>query len=209
MDKETRIRRTQAVIYALAERGWTGYAIARRTKVTVDSVRRWKSGRGVPSDKHFDDLNAMMRLEPYNETLELKRLEVGKNITMLKKYRRWKHTHLAKALGVSRKALGRYERALVMPGVETMDKLAEILKNKVTAPLTAQEVVLNAMAQEADPASLVYDKGLRNLSKITGYDVAYVYNLQLKLADRRAIVRLQGRSKRRTIRWAVMKAEGT
>jgi transcriptional regulator with XRE-family HTH domain len=68
---------------------------------------------------------------------------IGDRIAVLRKQKSWSQTALAKAVGASREAIGKYERGEALPSVETAKKIADAL-----------EVTLDYLVDEAAAASL-------------------------------------------------------
>ena len=52
-------------------------------------------------------------------------VKIGKRITELRKKKSWSQTELAKQVGASREAIGKYERDEAQPSVETAKKIAD------------------------------------------------------------------------------------
>ena len=52
-------------------------------------------------------------------------VKIGKRITELRKTKGWSQTELAKQVGASREAIGKYERDEAQPSVETAKKIAD------------------------------------------------------------------------------------
>jgi transcriptional regulator with XRE-family HTH domain len=55
-------------------------------------------------------------------------MNIGDKITTLRKQKNLSQTDLAKAAGVSREIIGRYERNEVMPSIEVAAKIADVLE---------------------------------------------------------------------------------
>ena len=53
--------------------------------------------------------------------------KIGYRITELRKAKNWSQTELAKQIGASREAIGKYERNEALPSVETAKKIADAL----------------------------------------------------------------------------------
>lgn len=58
---------------------------------------------------------------------------VGNNIRRLRMEREWTQEELADRLGVSRSALGNYERELREPGIDLLIKLADTFNTTIDA----------------------------------------------------------------------------
>jgi len=52
-------------------------------------------------------------------------VKIGNRITELRKKKGWSQTELAKQIGASREAIGKYERDESQPSVETAKKIAD------------------------------------------------------------------------------------
>lgn len=70
-------------------------------------------------------------------------MNIGNKITELRKQKNLSQTDFAKAVGVSREMIGRYERAEVMPSIEVAKKIADAL-----------EVSLDYLAGDAKKAAV-------------------------------------------------------
>jgi transcriptional regulator with XRE-family HTH domain len=55
-------------------------------------------------------------------------MNIGDKITALRKQKNLSQTELAKAAGVSREIIGRYERNEVLPSIEVAAKIADVLE---------------------------------------------------------------------------------
>ena len=55
-------------------------------------------------------------------------VKIGKRITELRKKKSWSQTELAKQVGASREAIGKYERDEAQPSVETAKKIADVFE---------------------------------------------------------------------------------
>lgn len=55
-------------------------------------------------------------------------MNIGDKITALRKQKNLSQTDLAKAAGVSREIIGRYERNEVLPSIEVAAKIADVLE---------------------------------------------------------------------------------
>lgn len=55
-------------------------------------------------------------------------MNIGDKITTLRKQKNLSQTDLAKAAGVSREIIGRYERNEVLPSIEVAAKIADVLE---------------------------------------------------------------------------------
>lgn len=72
-------------------------------------------------------------------------VKIGDRITQLRKQKGWSQTELAKKIGASREAIGKYERNEAVPSVETAKKIAD-----------AFEVTLDYLVNE--DGNLSFDK---------------------------------------------------
>lgn len=52
-------------------------------------------------------------------------VKIGDRITQLRKQQGWSQTELAKRIGASREAIGKYERNEALPSIETAKKIAD------------------------------------------------------------------------------------
>jgi len=52
---------------------------------------------------------------------------IGERVALLRKQKGWSQTDLAKSVGASREAIGKYERGEASPSVETAKKIADAL----------------------------------------------------------------------------------
>ena len=72
-------------------------------------------------------------------------VRLGGRITQLRKNKSWSQSKLAKEIGISREAIGKYERNEASPSVETAKKIAD-----------AFDVTLDYLVDET--ASSIFDK---------------------------------------------------
>lgn len=69
-------------------------------------------------------------------------VKIGSRITELRKKKGWSQTELAKQIGASREAIGKYERNEAQPSVETAKKIADAFE--VTLDYLVDEEAVSA-----------------------------------------------------------------
>jgi len=87
-------------------------------------------------------------------------MNIGSKISEIRKQKNVSQSDFAKAVGVSREMIGRYERGEVMPSIEVAKKIADALEvsldflagNSKTAALDKQTLRLIHDIEELEPA---------------------------------------------------------
>jgi len=69
-------------------------------------------------------------------------VKIGERIALLRKQKGWSQGQLAKVVGASREAIGKYERSEASPSIETAKKIADALE--VTLDYLVDESALPA-----------------------------------------------------------------